>query len=371
MIHVLSLVPYTVLPARFGGQKGIALFNKYFSTQVKLVCVTTQKNDPTAAEGYEVLNILSNSPLRYINPFYFFTLRKIIRQRKITHLLLEHPYYGWLGILLKKFTGVTLVVHSHNIEGLRWKMLNKWWWKILWRYERMTHRAANYNFFIHEQDAQYAIQHFSLQQERCAVITYGTEKSAPPSSGEKEAAREYLAAQHTIQPGHHILLFNGAFGYLPNLNGLQKIITEINPLLQQQPHFNYTIIICGSNIPDTITRQIYPDMIIAGLVDDIDMYFRGADVFINPVIEGGGIKTKIVEAIAFGCTVVSTESGAAGMNIAACGNKLRIIKNDNWHDFAAAVIDSAKSRAPVSPAYYDYYYWGNIVKKTAIIQQSN
>src|SRR6185369_16319202 len=102
MINVLSIVPYQVLPAKFGGQKGIALFNKYFATHVNLVCVTTRSNDPAAAQGYEVLNILSNSPLRYINFFYFFTLRKIIRQRQITHLLIEHPYYGWLGMMLKR-----------------------------------------------------------------------------------------------------------------------------------------------------------------------------------------------------------------------------------------------------------------------------
>src|SRR5215471_3774905 len=100
MTNVLSLVSYQFLPARVGGQKGIALFNKFFSRHLKLTCITTKSNDAKAAEGYEVLNILSNSPFRYINPLYFFTLKKLIRKRNITHLLLEHPYYGWLAVLL-------------------------------------------------------------------------------------------------------------------------------------------------------------------------------------------------------------------------------------------------------------------------------
>jgi hypothetical protein len=105
MIKVLSLVSYQFLPPRMGGQKAIALFYKYFTKQVDLSIVTTQNNDPALAEGYELLNILSNSATRYLNVFYFFTLRRIIRQKKITHLILEHPYYGWLGLLLKWFTG--------------------------------------------------------------------------------------------------------------------------------------------------------------------------------------------------------------------------------------------------------------------------
>jgi len=71
MAKIISLVSYPFLPAKVGGQKGVALFNKYFSRYHELICVTTKKNDPSAAEGYQVLNILSNSQLRYINFFYF------------------------------------------------------------------------------------------------------------------------------------------------------------------------------------------------------------------------------------------------------------------------------------------------------------
>src|SRR5687767_4376193 len=102
MINVLSIVSYPVLPAIVGGQKGIALFHKYFARHIQMVCIATEKNDPAKADGYEVLNILSDSPLRYVNIFYFFSIKKIIKERKITHVLLEHPYYGWLGVLLKK-----------------------------------------------------------------------------------------------------------------------------------------------------------------------------------------------------------------------------------------------------------------------------
>src|SRR5579863_4982057 len=108
MATIISIVSYPFLPAKSGGQKGVALFYKYFSKYHHLICITTEKNDPSAAQGYDVQNILSNSPIRYINIFYFFTIRKIIKQQQATHLLLEHPYYGWLGMLLKKFCRIKL-----------------------------------------------------------------------------------------------------------------------------------------------------------------------------------------------------------------------------------------------------------------------
>ena len=93
-MNIISLVSYPFLPARTGGQKGIALFYKYFSAYHAVTCVTTKKNKPGDASGYEVLNILSDSRLRYINPFLFFSLRKLIRKKKASHLILEHPYFG-------------------------------------------------------------------------------------------------------------------------------------------------------------------------------------------------------------------------------------------------------------------------------------
>src|ERR1700730_4660393 len=262
MTTVVSLVSYKFLPARVGGQKGIALFNKYFSKHLRLVCVTTKNNDLQEAEGYDLIPLLSNSPLRYINIFYFFTIRTILKKNKARHLLIEHPYYGWLAYLLKKFCRVKLVVHSHNIEGLRWRSLGKWWWKILWTYEKFTHRLADHNFFIQQQDLDYAVQNFKLNRSKCMVMTYGIEMKGPPSMQEIESARKKKQALHQIHPEECILLFNGAFDYKPNLDALYKLVKTINPLLAANKQFRYRLIICGRSIPAEISNNKYPNVVI-------------------------------------------------------------------------------------------------------------
>jgi polysaccharide biosynthesis protein PslH len=372
MLNVLSIVPYSFLPARFGGTISIARFNNYFSKQVNLVCVSTKSNDTSLAKGYELLNILSNSQLRYINLFYFFRLRSIIRRRKITHLLIEHPYYGWLGILLKRSTGVQLVVHSHNMEGLRRKSLGRWWWKLLWRYEKRVHRAADFSFFIQENDRQYAIEHFELSPSRCGTVTYGIDLDAPPAPAEKARAKEWVHQQHAIPPGNNILLFNGSFDYMPNLEGLNKIINLLNPALQQLKDFAYTIIICGKDIPVSISSKQYPNMIIAGYVDDILIYNKGADIFLNPVIEGGGIKTKLVDALGYDMHAVSTESGAIGVDPKICNEKLAIAPDGDWIEFTRLIIRQATLKNHTPAAFYAQFYWGTITANAArFIQTTN
>jgi len=365
MSTVISIVSYPFLPARVGGQKGVALFNKYFCRHLKLVCLTTKKNDPQAAEGYEVHNILSNSRLRYINPFYLVLIGSVIRKKKATHIMLEHPYYGWLGVLLKWICGVKLVVHSHNMEGLRWKMLNKWWWKILWYYEKFTHRRADFNFFIHDDDKAYAIAHFGLRPERCLTMTYGIEWNQPPASGETAEASLWLRQQHRISPKEKILLFNGAFNYSPNLHAMDMILQVINPLLGKKDGFSYKIILCGRDIPGDICSREYPNVIIAGFVEDIGRYFKGADVFLNPVTDGGGIKTKLVEALGYNLNAVSTTHGALGVDPGLCGGKLLLCDDHDWNTFVDLIIRATQFHENTPLPYFQHFYWGNSTRRAA------
>src|SRR5688572_27994116 len=98
MIRVASLVPYRIMPAKMGGQKGIYLFLKYFSRHFDITCYTTRNNETMQEETFVVNRMIGTNKLRYINPAYYFKLKREFQRERITHLLLEQPYYGWLAL---------------------------------------------------------------------------------------------------------------------------------------------------------------------------------------------------------------------------------------------------------------------------------
>lgn len=357
---VVSIAPYKFLPAKIGGQKAVAYFYKYFSEHVSLTCLTVAANENELAEGYETIKIFSNSKLRYINPFLFISIAGILKKKKATHLLIEHPYFGWLAIFLKKFTGIQLVVRSHNIEALRFKTLGKWWWTILWNYERWVHRHADYNFFIQEEDRKFAIEKYGVKAEKCFILTYGIETSEPPNLEDSVAAKRLLRQKHSIADDEKILLFTGSFNYAPNRDAL-KIIEEKLCSLWDTEHFKYKIIVCGPWLePGFITN---PNFIQTGFVEAIDMYFKGADVFINPVLDGGGIKTKLVEALANNCNAVSTINGAIGVNPLLCEKKLTVVENNDWKNFAIKTIHAGSNQSDTPMKFYQHFNWRNITER--------
>lgn len=372
-IKALSLVSYKFLPPEMGGQKNIAFFYRYLCSYIDLSCITVRGNQAGNGEGYSIKNVLSDHRIRYINPFYFFTLRGIIKKEKITHLIIEHPYYGWLGLLLKWLCPVKLVVRSHNIESLRFKSMDKWWWGILWHYEKYTHRNADLNLFIQEEDMKYAVDNYKLDPKKCQVITYGLTHTQIPSTEERRMAKKELCRKHAIPENEHILLFNGTLNYQPNLNAIEAILQHINPDLLAGTDFPYKIIICGNKLPSSYEGLVaYRDknIIYAGFVEDINLYYKGADIFINPVIEGGGIKTKLVEALGFGLSVVSTKSGAAGISAVDTGEKMILVADGDWNNFTRQI--AATDTAMTTPAhFFDTFYWGNIAQKAASFIQNN
>jgi polysaccharide biosynthesis protein PslH len=368
-IKVLTLISYKFLPPKMGGHKNIALFFKFFAGLINTTCVSVKDNDVAWVKEYEVLNILQDGKLRYINPLYFFTLKKIIKQKEITHLMIEHPYYGWLAILIKYFCKVKLVVRSQNIEAERFKSIGKWWWGILWHYEKITHRYADYNFFIQQDDEQYAITKYKLNPAKCFIITYGFELTAAPSHADKVFAKATIATLYKIQKHERIILFNGSLNYKPNKDALDSILNSINPLLQSNTNFNYKIIVCGSNLDAAYNNlQAYTDknIIYAGFVDDITLYYKAADMLINPVTDGGGIKTKLVEALGYNLNVVTTKSGAIGVPIQLTDGKMKIIEDDDWSGFSQAIINS-NIATDIPNAFFNHFYWGNIAEKAAHI----
>lgn len=370
MIKVLSIAPYRYLPVTTGGQKNIALFYKYFSAHVNLTCVTVRNNNTDSEGNYTILPLLSTSAFRYINLFYFFTIKRVIKQQEITHIMLEHPYYGWLGYLLKIFLKVKLIIHSHNIEGLRFKSLNKWWWKILWRYEKKIHAIADLNFFITEEDKEYAITHFKLSPQKCALLTYGTEQASAYTQEDKKAAKNVLCKLYNITETKPLLLYSAALGYGPNRQGLDTILNKIAPLLRQQ-NIPHNIIICGGGLPaayNYLSGYKEKNIIYAGFVEDISLYYKAADIFLNPISEGGGIKTKLVEALAANATAVSFKTGAIGVPPNITGNKLFTADDNDAIAFVECLQTGLNSiYEDVPKAFFDHFYWERIAEEGASV----
>ncbi|MBI2731566.1 MAG: glycosyltransferase family 4 protein, partial [Sphingobacteriales bacterium] len=270
MKKISAIVPYAYLPGQSGGQKSFAGFYEYLGKEAELYAFGPPENDVALATTYSLQPYLKSSQLRYADVSSFFRFRKFIKQNNIEYLIIEHPYMGWLGWMLKKACNVKLIVHTHNIEYQRFRSIGKWWWRILKLYEGWTLRQADYVFCITEEDRQGMIKHLQICSESSVNIPYGIKQESAPA--DKAITKESVCIEQKIDKDTIILFFNGLLSYYPNKEAVDLILNEINPLLLQSD-LKYEILIAGKNLPEQY-QQLKPwndkHVRYLGFVDDID-----------------------------------------------------------------------------------------------------
>ena len=129
------------------------------------------------------------------------------------------------------------------------------------------------------------------------------------------------------------LIYLGNFSWLPNLNGVLWFLKEVWPkIIKKFPKIQFFIV--GKNPPDELKKYSSKNIIITGYVDDIKPWVNKAEVFIVPLFSGGGIRIKILEALAMGKAIVSTSIGSEGIEVE---NGKHVIIADDKDSFAQGI----------------------------------
>ena len=115
-------------------------------------------------------------------------------------------------------------------------------------------------------------------------------------------------------PDPYKLLFVGGFSHSPNEDGIIWFVKHVMPLLRQFSD-RFHLSIAGSNVPDGVKDLASIDIDVLGRISDehLDELYRAAGIAIVPLRFGGGVKGKVIEAMAKGVPVVMTSIGAQGI----------------------------------------------------------
>lgn len=117
-----------------------------------------------------------------------------------------------------------------------------------------------------------------------------------------------------------------------NIFAIRFFIENVFPIvLKLNP--DVTLILAGS-----VCRSIDPhsNIIFKGFVDDVEELYAGADIVINPVQFGTGLKIKNTEALAFSKPLITTTVGAEGLEN---GMGTAFYVEDSPEKFAATLIN--------------------------------
>ena len=162
-MRIVSVISFPFLPATTGGEICTAGLLNELSKNNEVTAFTVEPYN----SGYE--HQTGNTEMVYAMPFkasryYNFgligKLKKLLKQKRADWILFEQPWFGWLIVWLRFTTKNKIAIRSHNIEYLRFKSMGKWFWQMLYMYEKFAYKSAHLVFFLSETDRQKAIYEF-------------------------------------------------------------------------------------------------------------------------------------------------------------------------------------------------------------------
>lgn len=188
-------------------------------------------------------------------------------------------------------------------------------------YQRAVWRKFDAIQVFTERDAHAIGQSAPEVRDRIFVNPFGA-TIGPAEAVTDEARRE--------------IVFVGGFQHLPNVDAALWLADDIFPeVLRSHPDARLTIV--GSDPPRAVRSLAGPHVQVTGRVPDTDLYLRRAAVVAAPLREGGGMRVKVLQAMAMGKALVATPLAAEGLRIDAGPPALRIAATAQA--FARALVE--------------------------------
>ena len=131
------------------------------------------------------------------------------------------------------------------------------------------------------------------------------------------------------------ILFVGNFGHPPNIDAATRLADVIFPRVRERCP-EALLYLVGDQPPDEVKRMVRPDIVVTGRVPDLVPYLNRAAVVVAPLRLGGGMRVKVLEALAAGKAVVASTVAAAGLDVIH-GQQLIIADTDT--EFVDAIVE--------------------------------
>jgi glycosyltransferase involved in cell wall biosynthesis/O-antigen/teichoic acid export membrane protein len=194
------------------------------------------------------------------------------------------------------------------------------------RFERDVLKRVDAAVVFTERDAQTLVaQAPGIEVIRIPFGTDYAEKRPPAATGDGD------------------VLFVGSFVHFPNVDAARRLMLEIFPRVRER-HPASSLYIVGEDPPTELRDATDGHVIVTGRVPDIGPYVERAAVVAVPIRLGGGMRVKVLEALAAGKPVVASPLAVEGLDVVDGDQLLTAETDDEFADRICLVLGDDRLR---------------------------
>jgi len=258
-------------------------------------------------------------------------LKELLQSETFDFILFEGLFLSPYLQTVRTFSKAKCILRAHNVEWLIWKRLAKatknplkktYLYFLSDRLKRYENKVIN-NF-----DAIVAISELDKNLFLKDGCNIPIEVAPTGMNTAKYKNIEQMDADS-------LSLFHlGSMDWLPNIEAVDWLLKDIWPMIQQKSN-KVHLFLAGKNMNPKYFNIKSENLIVAGEIKDALKFMENKQIMVVPLLSGGGIRIKILEGLAAGKVIVSTSTGAEGINYS---DKKNILIADTPEDFTKTIL---------------------------------
>ena len=272
---------------------------------------------------------------RFHQESYHVALEKWLLEERFDIVQLETLYLAPYVGTIRRVSDAQIVMRSHNVEHEIWERCceniafapKRWYLRHITRQLRDFERSQLNQYDLHLPITQRDKKNFERLggrgqmhvlpiglETRCGSPTYASFRRSPD------------------------LHFIGSLDWLPNLEGLNWFLHDVWPEIHRRcPEIEFHI--AGRNMPHSIRQLRMKNVVIHGEVESSCDFVSSHSISIVPLLSGGGMRAKILEAMSLGRVVVTTSVGLEGIK---ARNRRDLFIADTPEQFAEVIEECVR-----------------------------
>lgn len=356
-MHILQLANKIPYPPKDGGSLAIHAVTEGLlraGSTLKVVAVNSPKLfthlqeidkqyiDKTHFEAVEIdtrvkpldalLNLFTTNSYniqRFDAPQFHRKLIEILSNQSFEIVQLESVFMAPYVSTIRKYSKAKIVLRAHNIEHKIWERLalneskptKKWYLSLL------AKRLKKYEVkMLNRYDGIATISSIEMNELKnsgCHIPIAHIPFAMDVKNKQVEACEEEKYSVFSL----------AAMDWQPNIEGLNWFLENVwNKILQSIPQAKFYV--AGRNMSKEWMSKKYQNVIMVGEVKDAQHFVADKSVMVVPLLSGGGVRIKIIEGFALQKAIVSTATGAEGIEYE---NEVHLLEANDAESFAAGV----------------------------------
>lgn len=256
---------------------------------------------------------------------------RVLRDHDCDFVFADFEKAGAYAYLLSRRFGVPYVYNTHNVEYERYinvARTNRLRYALvpyMYAVEWLACRGADLTLAISESDA--AVFGRWIRPSDLMVL---------PCAFDEDVINPFYDEPVSERP---VVLMVGNYCNAGNRDAAFSVVEKILPaVVRARPDVTFRFV--GLDFPPELERA---NVDIAGFVDDLIREYGQATLIIAPIEIGGGIKIKVIEALASGKYLLTTEKGMEGIDYSGMQN-VDVIPTERFPDYIVAALNEPRPK---------------------------